>query len=35
MTWARAKKLARIRFCVETLGRRAALVLADELDIHL
>lgn len=31
----RVKKLARIRFCVENLARRAALVFADELDIHL
>jgi transposase len=28
-------KLARIRFCIENLARRAALVFADELDIHL
>jgi len=31
----RVNKLARIRFCVENLGRQAALVFADELDIHL
>jgi transposase len=31
----RIAKLARIRFCVENLTRRAALVFADELDIHL
>jgi len=31
----RTAKLARIRFHVETLARRAALVFADELDIHL
>jgi transposase len=31
----RVNKLARIRFCIETLARRAALVFADELDIHL
>ena len=31
----RLAKLARIRFCVENLARRAALVFADELDIHL
>jgi transposase len=31
----RVNKLARIRFCLETLARRAALVFADELDIHL
>jgi transposase len=31
----RIEKLARIRFCVENLARRAALVFADELDIHL
>jgi len=31
----RVNKLARIRFCVENLGSRAALVFADELDIHL
>lgn len=28
-------KLTRIRFCFETLARQAALVFADELDIHL
>jgi Winged helix-turn helix len=28
-------KLARIRFCFENLGRQAALLFADELDIHL
>lgn len=32
---ARIEKLARIRFYVENLARRAALVFADELDIHL
>ena len=31
----RIAKLARIRFCLENLGRRAALFFADELDIHL
>ena len=31
----RIAKLARVRFCVENLGRRAALLFADELDIHL
>lgn len=31
----RTAKLARIRFCLENLARRAALVFADELDIHL
>jgi putative transposase len=31
----RTVKLARIRFCIETLARRTALVFADELDIHL
>ena len=31
----RKAKLAHIRFCLETLGKRAALVFADELDIHL
>jgi transposase len=31
----RIAKLARIRVCIENLGRRAALVFADELDIHL
>ncbi len=31
----RVNKLARIRFCLENLTRRAALVFADELDIHL
>jgi hypothetical protein len=31
----RVSKLARIRFCLENLSRRAALVFADELDIHL
>lgn len=31
----RAGKLAQIRFCVETLGRRAVLLFAAELDIHL
>jgi transposase len=31
----RITKLARIRFYVENLSRRAALVFADELDIHL
>jgi transposase len=31
----RTAKLARIRFGVENLGRRAALLFADELDIHL
>ena len=31
----RTAKLARIRFRVENLTRRAALVFADELDIHL
>jgi len=31
----RVNKLARIRFRVENLARRAALVFADELDIHL
>lgn len=31
----RVNKLARIRFCVENLGKQAALVFADELDIHL
>ena len=31
----RIAKLARIRFYVENLGSRAALVFADELDIHL
>lgn len=31
----RTEKLAQIRFCVETLGRRAVLLFADELDIHL
>ena len=31
----RVAKLARIRFRIETLARRAALVFADELDIHL
>jgi putative transposase len=31
----RIAKLARIRFCIENLARRAALVFADELDIHL
>jgi transposase len=31
----RIAKLACIRFCVENLTRRAALVFADELDIHL
>jgi transposase len=31
----RTGKLARIRFCVETLGQRAVLLFADELDIHL
>jgi putative transposase len=31
----RIAKLARIRFCLENLARRATLVFADELDIHL
>jgi transposase len=31
----RIAKLARIRFCIENLARQAALVFADELDIHL
>ena len=31
----RIRKLARIRFCLENLARQAALVFADELDIHL
>ena len=31
----RTAKLAHIRFCIENLARRAALVFADELDIHL
>ena len=31
----RVFKLARIRFCFENLARQAALVFADELDIHL
>lgn len=31
----RVKKLARIRFCLENLACQAALVFADELDIHL
>lgn len=31
----RVYKLACIRFCLENLARRAALVFADELDIHL
>jgi putative transposase len=31
----RISKLAGIRFCFETLGRQAALLFADELDIHL
>jgi hypothetical protein len=31
----RTAKLARIRFRIENLARRAALVFADELDIHL
>jgi transposase len=31
----RISKLARIRFCLENLSRKAALVFADELDIHL
>jgi transposase len=31
----RVAKLARIRFCFENLARHAALVFADELDIHL
>jgi transposase len=31
----RINKLACIRFCIENLARRAALVFADELDIHL
>jgi transposase len=31
----RIRKLARIRFCLENLARRAVLVFADELDIHL
>jgi transposase len=31
----RTVKLARIRFYIENLARRAALVFADELDIHL
>ena len=31
----RIAKLARIRFCVENLGQQAALLFADELDIHL
>ena len=31
----RISKLARIRFCFETLGQQAALLFADELDIHL
>jgi transposase len=31
----RLAKLARIRWCIETLTRRAALVFTDELDIHL
>jgi len=29
------EKRARIRFCIENLACRAALVFADELDIHL
>lgn len=31
----RISKLARIRFCFENLSRQAALLFADELDIHL
>jgi transposase len=31
----RVTKLAAIRFCFETLSRRAVLLFADELDIHL
>lgn len=31
----RINKLARIRFCFENLSRQAALLFADELDIHL
>ncbi len=31
----RIPKLARIRFCIENLARQAAIVFADELDIHL
>jgi putative transposase len=31
----RVEKLARIRYVLETLGKRAVLVFADELDIHL
>jgi putative transposase len=31
----RTARLARIRFCLENLARQAALVFADELDIHL
>lgn len=31
----RVSKLARIRFCFENLAQKAALVFADELDIHL
>jgi putative transposase len=32
---ARIEKLARIRYTLETLGKREAVVFADELDIHL
>jgi len=31
----RVEKLARIRYTLETLGKRAVLLFADELDIHL
>ena len=31
----RVEKLARIRYTLETLGKRAILLFADELDIHL
>jgi DDE superfamily endonuclease len=31
----RIRRLARIRFCIENLARRAVLVFADELDINL
>jgi hypothetical protein len=31
----RSEKLARIRYTLETLGKRAVVLFADELDIHL